>query len=119
MAGPTGSSAKKKVLVIEDDAEIREILADTLMIDGYPVETAGSGPEGMAWLRANPAPGLVLLGLTSTETSMFLSHLGPLGAIPVVVLSMPDDPTVFPGAAEVLAKPFDMELFLNLVARYC
>jgi hypothetical protein len=71
----------------------------------------------MAWLRSNPAPGVVLLGHSDDEVRLFLSHLGPLAAIPVVVMAY--GPTPFPGAAEVLVKPFDVQVMVDTVARYC
>jgi CheY-like chemotaxis protein len=52
------------ILVVDDDREIREILSDVLVQDGFAVATAKNGVEALAYLRASPPPALVLLDLS-------------------------------------------------------
>jgi DNA-binding response OmpR family regulator len=52
--------AKPKILVIDDDAGIRESLKMTLEYDGYDVIGAATGPEGRNLVERD-APDLVLL----------------------------------------------------------
>ena len=40
---PPGQSQGKSVLIIEDDAEIRETLDGLLRVEGYDVSTASNG----------------------------------------------------------------------------
>ena len=119
MASASSGAAKKQVLVVGEDPDILETVGEVLQVEGYPVHMASSGPDGMTWLRANAAPGLVLLGLDSAEAVLFLSHLGPLASIPVVVLTADKAPPAFAGAAEVLAMPFELQTLFDTVARYC
>src|SRR5678816_1869583 len=53
----------RKVLVVEDDEDVREVLRETLEDAGYPVICAKDGREGLELLRAEPRPCLVLLDL--------------------------------------------------------
>src|SRR6185437_10873013 len=60
--GTMKSVARAPVLIVEDDADIRELLSSVLVLEGYPVVTAADGAEGLEQLRtAHPA--LVLLDL--------------------------------------------------------
>lgn len=47
------------VLVVEDDAPLREALADTLELAGYSVMSAADAEQALAWLDKG-SPGLVL-----------------------------------------------------------
>lgn len=49
------------VLVVDDDADIRDALCDVLQLEGVPVALARDGAEALQWLRTHPAPRLVLL----------------------------------------------------------
>lgn len=48
---PTPQTAKAKVLVVEDDAFLREIYIDTLTRGGYDVDTAVDGDEGFEKIK--------------------------------------------------------------------
>ena len=39
--------AAQRILVVEDDAAIREVLTEILELDGYEVEAASNGEEGL------------------------------------------------------------------------
>ena len=56
------SSSTGTVLIIDDEAEIRESLQTLLELEGYDVEAAGSGEEGLARVEERPFD-LVLLDL--------------------------------------------------------
>ena len=55
-----------RVLVVEDEADIRDLLAFHLERDGYQVTRATTGPEALLALRAAP-PDLVILDLMLPE----------------------------------------------------
>ena len=50
-----------RVLLVEDDKELRTTLRDALQVEGYTVQTAASLCEGLALLQHDLAPDLVLL----------------------------------------------------------
>jgi CheY-like chemotaxis protein len=53
-------SSQTKILIVDDDPEVREILAETLVEFGYGVEQAGSGEEALPMLGRRPDIGMVI-----------------------------------------------------------
>ncbi len=80
-----------KILVVEDDRDIRELIAFTLRFSGLEVETASSGTEGLEKARAFQ-PDLILLDvrmpkMTGYEACQALKRLESTKNIPIVFLS--------------------------------
>jgi CheY-like chemotaxis protein len=95
---------------------------------GHTTAWAADGARALAYLRANPAPRLVLLDLMMPDFDgwQFLAdrHKDPaLAAVPVVVLTAAggiDAGAVQPlGADDVIHKPVDPEQLLAAAGRYC
>ena len=57
MAGPT------RILVVEDDPEVRSAIRMVLEVEAYEVAESGDGADALAKLRVNPQPSLILLDL--------------------------------------------------------
>ncbi len=57
---------EKKILIVDDEKEIRDLLKDKLTKDKYTVKTAANGQEALAMCRINP-PDLVLLDIAMRE----------------------------------------------------
>jgi CheY-like chemotaxis protein len=53
----------RRILIVEDDAELRSALAAAMRAGGAHVETAVDGPHALAQLRAGPCPSVILLDL--------------------------------------------------------
>jgi excisionase family DNA binding protein len=51
-AGPVTRSARKRVLVVDDEASIRDLLSKTLALAEYDVDTAGDGNAALDRMRA-------------------------------------------------------------------
>ena len=49
-----------RLLIVEDDAALREILAKRLMQEGYAVDESGDGNEGLQYALNTPYDGLIL-----------------------------------------------------------
>src|SRR6185436_16404183 len=86
------------VLVVDDDADIRETIAGVLEDEGYGVAGAKNGQEALTWLRApgSPRPQLILLELMMPVMSgpefRAAQEADPsLHAIPVVIVSASQD----------------------------
>ena len=62
-------SEKTKVLVVDDDSFIRDVLADILQTEDYAVDTAEDGVEAFAKCTADPGIGLVI-------SDMNMPHMG-------------------------------------------
>jgi signal transduction histidine kinase/CheY-like chemotaxis protein len=87
-----GHSTKARLLVVDDDAQVRETTRRMLERSGYTVADAANGKDGLAWLGANPAPAAILLDLMMPvmDGFEFLEHLRANAAwrdIPVVVIT--------------------------------
>ncbi|MFZ4714732.1 MAG: response regulator [Bacteriovoracaceae bacterium] len=57
-----GKSAKK-ILVIDDDDSVRELLVEVLQNEGYELMSATDGMDGMNILKRGPIPDLILMDL--------------------------------------------------------
>jgi DNA-binding response OmpR family regulator len=59
---PEQSSSKKRILIVDDDATVREILSRYLVREGYDVDRAGDGEAALERTQTHP-PDLILLDL--------------------------------------------------------
>ncbi len=118
--------AIKPVLIIEDDAEIRNFVARVLELEGYPVIQADTGEQGLAIARETPLSLVVLdLRLPGRDGWSVLEELKSvpaLSAIPVVVLTASAAATrreraLGMGAAAYLVKPLSVSSLRKTVAR--
>ncbi|ESQ87735.1 hypothetical protein ABAC460_18855 [Asticcacaulis sp. AC460] len=115
---------KRRILVVDDDENIRLLVERLLSGQGYEVETADSGAAGLTALNRS-APDLVLLDLTLPDMDglAFLeARTGAAGDVPVMVLSgrsrNADVVAAFTcGASNYIAKPFQHDQLLSHVAR--
>jgi two-component system KDP operon response regulator KdpE len=101
-----------RVLLVEDDRELRRTLHDALAVDGYAVLTAASLSEGLA-LVANAPVDLVLLdlGLPDGDGEALLESLRRRSNLPVLVISARQTEAqrirlLDAGADDYLVKPF-------------
>src|SRR5262249_55956908 len=114
------------VLVVDDDEDIREMIALHLGRAGYIALLAASGHEALAHLRSGARPIVILLDVMMPRMNgrQFCAELAAdpsLGAPPVVVIS--GDAQVERKAKDVgadgqLRKPFNARDLLATVARY-
>ena len=114
---------KARVLVVEDDADLREIVCEVLESAGYEPTPAAGGEEALAALDEPRRADLILLDLTMPGMSGFelrerLLKMPGLSAIPVVVMtaSRAFDPAVL-SPAGVLLKPLDATQLLDTIDR--
>jgi two-component system KDP operon response regulator KdpE len=103
-----------RVLVIEDDREIRRLLQSSLRVEGFTVETAVSLSEATALLR-HSLPDLVLLdlGLPDGDGAELVRELRRKHAFPVLVVSARHQEAekvklLDAGADDYLTKPFSV-----------
>jgi two-component system, cell cycle response regulator len=114
-----------RILVIEDDAAVRESLKDMLSLDNYDCTVAGSGREGLA-LAESLRPALVVTDVQLPDMSGYQLcqdlKKDPISRhIPVIMMTgrftEPDDRLqgFELGADEFFAKPFDPVYFMARV----
>ena len=107
--------SKGKVLVVDDEGEVQQVLSHFLEIQGYEVTQAGDGLEALAAVERD-RPDVVLLdvampGLDGVETHKRLVARHP--GLPVIMATANADiPTttrlLATGAADYVPKPFDL-----------
>jgi two-component system, OmpR family, KDP operon response regulator KdpE len=112
--------AAPRVLVIDDEAQIRRFLDIGLRAEGYQVVLAATGGEGLG-LAATQSPDVVVLdiGLPDMEGHEVLRELRTWSQVPVVMLSVRDAETekvkaLDNGANDYVTKPFGIQ---ELMAR--
>lgn len=113
--------AKVKVLVIEDDEDIQELLKYNLVKEGYQVLRALSGEEGLKAARKQ-APGLILLdlmlpGLDGLEVCKQLKKDPKTENVPVVMLTAKGEESdvvtgLELGAEDYITKPFSPKVLI-------
>lgn len=124
MESPEASG--KTLLIVEDEVDLRETLAEILSLHGFNPVTAGSGAEAMEVLRQGEAPRVILLDLMMPEMSGWefrdIQLRDPaLASIPVVLVSGVSDlaeAAETTRAAAFLSKPLDIEELVLLLTRY-
>ncbi|MBN2304594.1 MAG: response regulator [Anaerolineae bacterium] len=101
------------VLVIDDNADARQIVEDMLRSGGYHTITASSGPQGVALAREHH-PALITLdvmmpGMDGWQVLRALQSSSNTRDIPVVIVSIVDDRplAIRLGAHDALTKPLD------------
>ena len=111
---------RPKILIVEDDSSLAQILRDNLIVDGFNVECAAHADSALKLYRTF-VPDLVLLDVMLPDLSGF--ELGRVlrhgGKTPIIILSARGEKAdklqgLRLGADDYITKPFDME---ELVAR--
>jgi CheY-like chemotaxis protein len=105
-----------KVLVVDDEPEVRFVLTEFLESRGYDVRAAESGPQALAMVE-EVEPHVVLLDVTmpemdGMETLKRLAALRP--GLPIIMVTANADVDVTSkllalGAADYIPKPFDLD----------
>lgn len=109
----------KHILVIDDDADIGNMLTEALSAQGYAVSRAYSGTEALLVLQ-NEKPDLVLLDLMLPGLSGE-ALLPQIRGIPVIVVSAKAGldskvDLLMGGAADYITKPFQLRELLARIA---
>jgi two-component system, response regulator, stage 0 sporulation protein F len=111
-----------RILVVDDEAPVREVLSDYFVERGYAVFTAADGEEALAAF-AREGPGIVLLdvrmpGLDGVRVLKRLREADP--DVAVIMVTANEDvalarETLSIGAFDYVAKPFDFEHLNRMV----
>jgi DNA-binding response OmpR family regulator len=104
-----------RVLVVEDDQTLRDIIAEALREDGYAVDTAEHGTAALAVI-ARWSPNLVILdlmmpGMDGEAFCTELRRLDGMASVPLIVISasrFAAEVGARVSAHAALTKPFDL-----------
>jgi two-component system response regulator MprA len=115
----------KRVLIVDDDLDIREALGEVLASEGFEVLLARNGTDALRQLDAGSSPEIILLDLTMPEMNGREFRDAQLrrpswAAIPVVVVSA--DTNVRSAASDMgvagfIRKPLELDELLQTVNR--
>ena len=132
IAGEHVAEASGNVLIVEDDPDVREMLASLLSLEGFYAIGAEDGLEALHLLRtvrhrAPETPCLVLLDLKMPRLGGHEFRRAQLGdpivcSVPVAVMSGAVDLEARAqalGAVASVPKPIDVELLMDVVRKYC
>ena len=106
---------KKRILVVDDEEDIRELVGYNLSRDGYMVDSAVSGEEALKITKKN-RPDLILLdlmlpGIDGLETARRFKNDSSTSSVPIIILTAKGDEADIVtglelGADDYVTKPF-------------
>lgn len=115
--------SKAKILIVDDEAGVRDLLNDALQISGYDTEVAEDGLAALNWLRVNRADLIVSdINMPKLDGFGLLEQLRKKGdETPIILLTArgeKQDVTrgLRTGADDYLTKPFGLEELVLRVA---
>jgi len=116
----------KKILVVEDDAVMREFISRSLASRGFESSMARNGAEALQYLRAHPTALVItdirMPGMDGFSFARALRREPAIGNPDIIFVSSLDDREYYrramhAGAADYLAKPFKSQDIADAVAR--
>jgi CheY-like chemotaxis protein len=126
MSQATTPTDRLPVMLVDDDAAIREVVEALVQAEGYAVVTASDGSEALTQLHSGLRPGVILLDLRMPgmdgQTFREIQKAEPaLATIPVVIVSGDRDGCRVAASlgTESLLKPFKLDDLLGIVRRFC
>jgi signal transduction histidine kinase/CheY-like chemotaxis protein len=114
----------KPVLVIDDDADTRQVLKRFLNRKGFAVECASNGAEGLDLARQLHPMAIILdvmmPGMDGWAVLSALKSKPEVSDIPVVMLTIVDDKNLAYelGASDYMIKPVDRERMTEILAKF-
>jgi two-component system, chemotaxis family, chemotaxis protein CheY len=110
-----------KILVVDDNADHRELIVIMLETEGYAVSTASDGREGLEQVKTN-RPDLIICdvmmpGIDGIQMVKMIRQMPEHSGIPILMITAHGDVranAIEAGANRTLGKPFDLEDLINL-----
>lgn len=110
--------SKKRIVIVEDERDMADMVATRLRRDGYKVDVAYDGISGLNLVRSEPLPDLVLLdimlpGIPGTEIAAKLRDDPRTLSVPIIMLTAKSEESDIVvglkfGADDYVTKPFSM-----------
>src|SRR5262249_25151061 len=118
-----GTHHGKSVLVVEDDADIRDTLDGLLRVEGYEVVTCANGLEALQRLRGGTRADVILLDLMMPVMDGWQFRVQQKGdpdlaGLPVIAISADSTPKAAAIDADAyLKKPVDYDTLIDTIER--
>ena len=111
-----------RVLVVDDEADIRDSLQELFQDEGYAVTTAANGAEALDSLHGEQLPCIVILdllmpGLSGNDVYERMQRDPRLAKVPVIVST--SDPSRAPSGVLIMKKPVNLVRLLGAVRQHC
>src|SRR5438105_12181288 len=116
-----------KVLVIEDDIGIRQILCEILNFSFFEPVALNDGREGLEYIQQNPQSNFLILldlimpGMNGWEFLRQVEELRKSSRMKIVVITgfqHPEKKLIDENFDQILEKPFSIEAILECVRKY-
>ena len=109
----------KKILLVEDDDDLRDAVAESLEVEGHRVESAMNGADALAKLNAGARPDVILLDLMMPVMDGWQFRAAQLADpkhadIPVIVITAAG--AMKEQIEQIIRKPFVPEDLFRAVA---
>ena len=109
-----------RVLVVDDDDEMRATLGAVLQAEGFDVLEARNGLHALQQLMRTPLPEVILLDMTMPlmtgfEFLEFQREDPRIKAIPVIAITAHAKVAEIKGVARLVRKPYDLDELLRLL----
>ena len=123
----TNDMSKKHILIVDDEAALRQVLEDRLLDEGFIVTKAVNGKEGLS-LALEKRPDLILLDIMMPELNGYqvckkIKEDDSLKNIPVVMLTAKAQESdkfwgLETGADDYITKPFEFKSLLKTITKH-
>jgi two-component system phosphate regulon response regulator PhoB len=117
--------SKKRILIVEDERDMADLVAARLRREGYLVDLAHDGQEGLEKIRANP-PDLAIIDimmprLSGTELVTEMRQDPRTAAVPIIMMTAKSEESdivvgLHLGADDYVTKPFSLSVLVARVA---
>jgi DNA-binding response OmpR family regulator len=117
-------SIRPRVLIVDDDRDLCELMAQLLAADGFETDVAVNGQEALDRALDNP-PRVIVLDMVMPVMDGWAfraqqRHCITLAAIPVIIMSaVPPARLLDVGVAAAVQKPFLKDELIAAVRAYC
>ena len=114
----------KKILVVEDENVLREVIIDYLIEDGYEVLEADDGKKALELFQSNPVDLVILdIGLPKIDGWSVCRRIRKDSSIPIIILTArsDEDDSLMGyelGADDYLIKPYSPRILMAKVKRF-
>ncbi len=113
---------RSQVLIVEDDAAVRDALRELFAREGYEVTTANNGAEAIEQLEEGASPCVVLVdllmpGVVGHELIDYMQREARVASTPVAIIT--GSPYLAPEGYTMFPKPLDMRSLLDFVGAHC
>ena len=114
---------RPRILLVDDELSIRQLLSIVLEVDGYDVRSVGNGREGLEFLDTGELPDLILLDLMMPVMNgwIFFETLRAdrrFDSIPVIILTAYSKSEIHIPDVETLRKPINFATLRRILRKH-